>query len=203
MNITWYGHRCVRLESKEGSVLIDPYDPKAVGLRGPAAKDDIVLMSAYEQPKAVLERFTDGAFLVRGPGEYEKKGIAVRGVQAAQDSQGGKELGLSTVFAVSAEDLRVAHLGALGQDKLTDEQLEAIGEPDILIIPVGGQSALDAKAAAALATQIEPKVIIPVGAEKPDAFIKELGLPVEKAESLRIQKKQLPIDRTMLVVLSA
>jgi L-ascorbate metabolism protein UlaG (beta-lactamase superfamily) len=212
MNISWYGHRCVRIECKEGSVLIDPFDPKDIGLRGPNIKDDLVLISSYDMPEAVRERLTDEAFLVRGPGEYERKGIAVRGIQAAQDSQGGRELGLATVYSVNADDMNVCVLGALGQDKLTDEQLEAIGDPDILIIPVGGQSALDPKAAAALATQIEPKVIIPVQfamtgakypAEKVERFVKEIGLAPQKAESYRIQKKLLPIDQTQLVLLSA
>lgn len=202
MNISWYGQRCIRLETKEGSVLVDPFDPKGTGLRGPAMKDDIVLLSAYEQPKSVLERLEDGAFVVRGPGEYEKKGIAIRGVQAYQDSQKGKELGLCSVYTVVAEDLTVCHLGALGQGELTDEQVEAIGDPDVLIVPVG-QSALDAKAAAALATRIEPKVIIPVGSDSPDKFVKELGLPVQKTESFRVQKKLLPADQTLLVVLAA
>lgn len=191
---------------------MDPYDPKEIGLRGPTAKDDLVLMSASVQSKAVLERFTDGAFIVRGPGEYEKKGIAVRGIQAFQDSVQGKELGLCTIFVIVADEISICHLGALGQETLTDEQIEAIGDPDILIIPVGGQSALDPKAAAALATKIEPKIIIPVQyavagaayeAEKLEKFVKEIGLPVQKTDTFRIQKKQLPVDQTTLVVLTA
>jgi len=202
MNITWYGERCVRIEAKEGSVLIDPFDPKGSGLRGPSIKDDIVLLSDAAQPGAVLDRINEDAFVVRGPGEYERKGIAVRGVQAYQDSQQGRELGLCTVYLVTADDMTVCHLGGLGQEKLTDEQLEALGDPDVLIVPAGGQSALDDKAAAALATHIEPKVVIPVGKDgKPDRFVKELGLPVQKAPSFRIQKKQLPADQTLLVVL--
>jgi L-ascorbate metabolism protein UlaG (beta-lactamase superfamily) len=212
MNISWYGHRCIRLEAKEGNILIDPYDPKEIGLRGPSSKDDIILMSAYHQPSALVGRFTDGAFVIRGPGEYEQKGIAIRGIQAFQDSVRGKELGLCSIYAVVADELSVCHLGALGQETLTDEQLEAIGDPDILIIPVGGQSALDPKAAAALATQIEPKVIIPIQfaitgasyeAEKAEKFVKEIGLPVQNVETFRIQKKQLPVDQTALVVLSS
>ena len=203
MNITWYGERCVRIESKEGSVLIDPFDPKETGMRGPVIKDDVILLSAYDQSKEVLARLNDDAFIVRGPGEYERKGIAIHGIQAYQDSQQGRELGLCTIYRLTADDLTVCHLGALGQEKLTDEQLEAIGDPDILIIPAGGQSALDPKAAAALANQIEPKIIIPVQSEKAERFIKELGLPVQKMQSLRIQKKQLPTDQTLLVILEA
>ncbi len=212
MNISWYGYRCIRIEAKEGAVLADPFDPKEIGMRGPTIKDDLVLVSDFAPGKAILERINDEAFVVSGPGEYERKGIAVRGIQSWADSQQGRELGLSTIYCIVAEDLSVCHLGATGQDKLTDEQLEAIGDPDVLIIPVGGQSALDAKSAAEIATQIEPKIIIPVQfalpgasyeADKLEKFVKEIGLPVEKMDTLRITKKLLPTDQTRLVVLES
>ncbi|MCC6404806.1 MAG: MBL fold metallo-hydrolase [Candidatus Yanofskybacteria bacterium] len=212
MNITWYGHRCVRIESKEGSVLIDPFDPKKIGLRGPNVGDDLVLLSEADPGSAVLERINESSFVVRGPGEYERKGIAVRGIQAWQDTQKGRELGLCTIYSIVAEDVSMCHLGAVGQATLTNEQLEAVGDPDILIIPVGTQSAFDAKAAAALVTEIEPKIVIPVQFSLPNAsyeagtlekFVKEIGLPAEKMDKLRIVKKQLPVDRTQLVVLEA
>jgi L-ascorbate metabolism protein UlaG (beta-lactamase superfamily) len=212
MNITWYGHRCVRIESKEGTVLVDPFDPKAVGLRGPTIKDDLVLVSDAEPAKAVLERINEDAFLVRGPGEYERKGIAVRGIQAFADSQSGAELGLATIYLIVAEDMIICHLGSIGQGTLTPEQIEAIGDPDVLIIPVGGQSALDAKAAAALANEIEPKIIIPVQFSLPNAsyeatslekFVKEIGLSPQKMDKLRISKRQLPVEQTDLIVLEA
>ena len=212
MNISWYGYRCIRIEAKEGTVLIDPYDPKAVGLRGPTIKDDLVLISEGAPEKDVLERINDGAFVIRGAGEYERRGIAVHGIQAFADSQQGRELGLATIYVVIAEDVSVCLLGACGQDKLTADQLEAIGDPDILIIPVGGQSALDAKVAAEFASQIEPKIIIPVQhsiagakyeAEKVEKFVKEVGLQPQDVESYRISKKQLPVDQTQLVLLKA
>ena len=201
MNISWYGQRCVRIECREGSVLADPFDPRDAGLRGPVINDDLVLMSAYDQPAAVLERIGEGPFLVRGPGEYERKGIAVRGIPAFQDSQSGRELGLATIYRVTAEDVTVCFLGALGQDKLTDEQLEEIGDPDILIVPPGTQSALDAKALAAIVTAIEPKVVLALGSY--DAFVKQLGLTPQKTDTYRIQKKSLPVDQTVLVVLTS
>lgn len=210
MNISWYGGRCIRIESKEGSILIDPFDPKDVGLRGPNIKDDLVLISEYAPTKGVLERINDDAFVIRGPGEYERKGIAVKGFVAYADSQKGKELGLCTIYMIVAEDMTICHLGALGQESLTAEQLEAIGDPDILFIPAGGQSALHPKEAAALAMQIEPKIIVPImyavpgasyDAEKLDKFTHEMGLTVEKMDKLRIAKKALPVDQTQLIAL--
>lgn len=201
MNISWYGHRCVRIESREGSVLVDPFDPKETGLRGPVINDDLVLLSAYDESPAVLERIGEAPFLVRGPGEYERKGIAIRGIPAFQDSQSGRELGLSTIYCLTADDMTVCHVGALGQEALTDEQLEAIGDPDILIVPPGAQSALDAKALAEMVTAIEPKVVVALGSF--GAFIKQLGLAPQKTDTYRIQKKSLPADQTILVVLES
>lgn len=212
MNIAWYGHRCVRIETKEGSVLIDPFDPKQTGLRGPNIKDHLVLISEAAPSKEILGRINEDAFIIRGPGEYERRGIAVRGIQAAQDSQQGRELGLCAIYCIVAEEMSVCHLGALGQDKLTASQIETIGDPDILILPVGGQSALDVKVAGEIASQIEPKIIIPVQYALPGAkydavplekFIKEIGLTPQKTDTFRVAKKLLPVDQTQLVVLSA
>lgn len=211
MNISWYGYRCVRIEAKEASILIDPFG-KEVGLRGPRINDDLVLVSEPVLAKDIALQIPETSLCIKNPGEYERHGAAVRGIQGWADSQHGKELGLATIYTIVAEEMSVCHLGAIGQEKLTDEQMEAIGDPDILIIPVGGQSALDAKAAAQIAMQIEPKIIIPVQfavtganyeAEKVDKFVKELGLPVEKMESFRIAKKQLPVDQTRVIVLES
>lgn len=193
-------------------MLIDPFDPKEVGLRGPTIKDDLVLLGEAESSRGVLERINTDAFVVRGPGEYERKGIAVLGIQAWADSQKGNELGLCTIYRIVAEDMSVCHLGPLGQDGLTPEQIEQIGDPDILIIPVGGQSAFDAKVAAHICNEIEPKIIIPIQfslphasyqAEKLEKFVKEIGIPSEQMDKLRIAKKQLPSDTTRLIVLEA
>ena len=202
MEISWYGSRCVRVQAKDGSLLIDPFDPKEVDLRAPSTSDDIVLVSSAVVSSDVIDRAGD-AFIIKGPGEYERKGIAIRGIGAFQDSQNGSELGRCTIYKIIADEISLCHLGALGQEKLTPEQLETIGDPDILFIPAGGQGALDAKVAAEIANQIEPKIIIPIGFESsPDKFLKEIGLPAEKMESFKISPKQLPVDRTMVVVLT-
>ena len=202
MEISWYGSRCVRVQAKDGSLLIDPFDPKEVDLRAPSTSDDIVLVSSAVVSSDVIDRAGD-AFIIKGPGEYERKGIAIRGMGAFQDSQNGSELGRCTIYKIIADEISLCHLGALGQEKLTPEQLETIGDPDILFIPASGQGALDAKVAAEIANQIEPKIIIPIGFESsPDKFLKEIGLPAEKMESFKISPKQLPVDRTMVVVLT-
>lgn len=210
MNISWYGHRCFRIEAKEGSVLIDPFG-KDVGLRAPRIKDDVVLITTGGQAsRAGLSEMNPETFVITGPGEYERKGISIHGVQAYGDKTGGSTQGLTTLYRIVAEDISVCHLGALGQDQLTDEQIELIGDVDILMVPVGDKEVLDAKAAAAIVNEIEPKIIIPMQYKVPglaldadgvEKFVKELGLTPEKTDKLRIANKTLPVEETKLVIL--
>ena len=199
MQLLWFGQRCCRLESKEGTVLIDPFG-KEVGLRGPRLRGDIILSSTGIVPGQPEE----GSFVITNPGEYERRGISVRGIRSYRDDSEGSERGLNTIFVLKIEDVRICHLGALGQAQLTNDQLSAIGSVDVLLVPVGGHDVMDAKAAVQVITQIEPKIIVPIQyamsgspykADKVDVFVKAIGLDAEKVEKLKLAKKTLPSEK--------
>ena len=108
--------------------------------------------------------------------------------------------------------MTVCHMGDFGQDKLTDKQVEEIGDVDIFMVPVGGTYTVDYKEAIEVINQVEPKIVIPMhykikdlnlniaGNEK---FIKEIGLVPEKVDKFKMQKKNLPVEETKLVVFEA
>ena len=93
-------------------------------------------------------------------------------------------------------------MGDFGQEKLSDEQLEALGGVDILFVPVGGKTTIDASTAAALVNQLEPKLVVPMHYKLPDLkveldsadkFLKELGAPSkELVDKITVKKKLLP-----------
>lgn len=208
MNINWLGHSCFRIETKSGSVIVDPFG-KELGLRVPRIKDDIVLVTHDHYDHNNIGEANPEAFVIDGPGEYEKQGIAVRGISSFHDKTSGKERGLNTIYTIKAEDVVVCHLGDLGQDKLIDEQLEEIGDVDVLMIPVGGKYTLDYKEAVEIINQIEPKIIVPMhykvkdlklDIDGPDKFIKEIGLKPEKIDKIKIAKKTLPVEEMLLYV---
>jgi len=189
--------------------LIDPFS-KEIGLKPPRIKDNMVLVTHDHRDHNNLEGLNPEAFVIKNPGEYEKGGVAVCGILSYHDKSGGKERGLNTIYVIKTEDMILCHLGDLGQDKLTDEQVEAIGDVDILMIPVGGTYTIDHKEAVAVIGQIEPKIILPMHYKFPgltsdlagvDKFVKELGLSPEKMDKLKMVKKNLPTEETKLILL--
>ncbi len=224
MTISWFGQSCFRIEAKKGSILIDPFSPD-IGLRPPKIKDDLVLVSHEHYDHNNTEsagptEFLGGLkhrqettprepFIIRTPGEYEKNGIAVLGVRSFHDKSEGKERGPNTIYVIKSEDMSVCHLGDLGQEKLTEQQVEEIGDVDILMIPVGGNYTINHKEAVGVISQIEPKIVIPMhykvkglesDIEGADKFVKELGLTPEPADKFKIAKKTLPTEEIKLVM---
>jgi L-ascorbate metabolism protein UlaG (beta-lactamase superfamily) len=211
MNIQWFGQSCFRIEIKDGTVLIDPFS-KEIGLKPPKIKDDLVLVTHDHSDHNNLEGLNEEAFVVDSPGEYERKGIHVQGIPSFHDKTGGTERGLNTIYVIKCEEMTICHLGDLGQDKLTDDQVETIGSVDVLLIPVGGNFTIDYKEAVGVIGQIEPKIIVPmhyqidglkVDLDTVDRFMKEVGLTPEKLDKLKVSSKTLPVDEMKLVVLEA
>ena len=108
---------------------------------------------------------------------------------------------------------RVIRIGLIGNIKndLDDDQLEAIGVVDVLILPVGGGGyTLDATSASSIVRQVEPKVVIPIHYAEPgvhyevpqdtlDTFTKELGAPVEPVDKFKVKSvASLPLTLTVM-----
>lgn len=210
MNITWYGQACFRLESRDTRVLIDPFG-KEIGLKIPRFNETIVLVTHNHHDHNNVEGMAGETFIIRGPGEYEKSDVQIVGIQSFHDNTQGSERGLNTIYVIKMEDIKICHLGDLGQHELTDEQIELIGGVDILMVPVGGTYTIDGKEAAAIVKQIEPKIIIPmhykvpgltVKLESAEDFLKEVGIKPEEVESYKITAKTLPQEEIKLVKFS-
>jgi len=208
MNIQWYGQSCFRIETKEASILIDPFS-KDIGLKSPRLKDDLVLVTHNHYDHNNLDNVNPEALVISNPGEYERKGISVRGISSFHDKSGGTERGLNTIYVIRAEGMNICHLGDLGQEELTDLQIETIGDIDVLMIPVGGTYTLDSKEAAHVVSQVEPKIIIPmhykvnglkISLDSSDKFTKEIGLSPETVDKFKVSDKTLPMEETKLVI---
>ena len=155
---------------------------------------------------AQLGRGERAPFAITGPGDYEIKEIFIKGV-LTEAAIGGKKY-INTAYAFSVDNISIVFLGALSNSDISKEAHEVIGSPDILFIPVGGSAngVLDAKAAAKLASSLEPKLIIPMDYDSATlkAFLKESGEEkAETVEKLTLKMKDLEGKEGEVVVLKS
>lgn len=205
MEVTYQGVNCVRLTGKSISVLCDPY-PKSSGLGEIKLQSDVTLLS---QPD--LEPASKGGMVLDSPGEYEVKGSMITGVPAKLHIDHEKELQKATIYNITIEGIRVGFLGNIAPG-MSDDQIEALGQVDVLIVPVGGHGlTLDAASAAQLISQLEPKYVVPthyddgktkyeVPQDKLEVFLKEVGSQAEPQAKLRVTQKDLPLETTIAVL---
>lgn len=216
MQIIWHGQSCFQILTTRGkneslNIVIDPFD-ETIGLRIPKLEADILLVTHPHPDHKNIKAVGGNPFLIENPGEYEVKGVFVQGIHSWHDDKGGKERGGNTIYTIEAEDLKLCHLGDLGQKELTEEQVEKIGEIDILMIPVGGVYTISAKEAIKVMAQLEPKITIPMHYQIPklklkldgvDKFLKALGIKkIEPVKKLTIKKKDILPEEAKIIVLS-
>jgi L-ascorbate metabolism protein UlaG (beta-lactamase superfamily) len=147
--------------------------------------------------------------VISGPGEYEIKGVFITGIPTFHDRRKGKVRGRNTVFLFEFDDLTICHLGDLGHVP-TRSQVEALSEVDVLLIPVGSVTTINAAQAAEVVSLLEPKLVIPMHyktkalksrLETVRKFLKEMGLEkLTPKESLKVTRKNLP-EETQIVIL--
>ncbi len=209
MVITWYGQSCFKIQSGETVVFSDPFN-KEVGLVPPRSQAHIVTISHHHYDHDNSESLSSNPLIIDGAGEYEAMGVNIKGIFSFHDNQEGKERGINIIYVIEIEGIKICHLGDLGQKKLTGEQLEKIGEVDILIIPVGGSVTIDGEEAVDIINQIEPKIVIPmhykisglnVKIDGAEAFLKEMGAGKKEAlDKLTLKKKDLPQETEVVVM---
>ena len=208
MEITWYGQSCFRLtERKVASVVTDPYDHKVVGYNALKLKSDIVTVSHDEPGHNFVDGIKGYEHLLNGPGEYEIGGVFITGIRTNKKKSDDQLR--NTLYVFDYDGVTIAHLGDL-REVPSRSQLDALGEVNVALVPVGAGGGLTAAKAAEVVGVLEPNIIIPMNYATPDGklelepldkFIKEMGLgEVEAETSIKITKGSLP-ENTRVVVL--
>ncbi len=172
MQIQWYGQSAFRLTSPQATVVIDPFgDISAMTSRGiqfdyPPISDvtaDLVLITHEHGDHNAHDVVAGDPPVLRSTaGRLESPIGEVTAVASEHDPTAGTQRGPNTIFVFELDGVRIAHLGDLGQRYLRDEQAEAIGPIDVLMIPVGGGPTIDAAQAAAVVGRLAPRWVVPM-----------------------------------------
>jgi len=207
LDVTWLGHGCFRLRGRGAAVVTDPYPP-SIGLKLQRLDGDLVTVSHEHENHNYTQVMRD-AYEIRGPGEYEVAGVSVIGVPTFHDSEKGARHGRNTVYLIEIDDVRVCHLGDLGHS-LDDAEAEAIASPDVLLVPVGGHTAINAAQAAEIVRQLEPRFVVPMHYAIPglklqldplDRFLKEMSVTsAEPQAKLTVQASSGEYETKVVVL---
>ena len=220
MQVEWYGQSAFRLTDGATTVFIDPFDDLgALAERGmrwdyPAiegVRADLLLVThEHLDHNGVGAVAGDPPTLRSTAGRLESPIGEVLAVASEHDDAAGTERGPNTLFAFTLGGRRVAHLGDLGQSDLREEQAQALGNVDLLFVPVGDGPTIGAEQAAAIAARLSARVVVPMHyrteridfLEPVDAFA-ALAQRVERLESSAFDLDALPGGETPLVVVPA
>lgn len=216
MVITYYGCSCFKVQSGDTVLVFDPPSKKS-GFKSPRFQADVVFVSHNHDDHNGADNLSakdgkENPFVAAGPGEYEISEVYARGIKSFHDDKQGVEEGLNTIYYVSFENINICHLGDFNEKELRPETAEALGDVDILFIPVGGEGVLDVEGASKIIGQIEPKIIIPMhyatkdfksDEKKLKEFLKEIGQDdVKPVEKFSFKKKEIDGKESEAVVLT-
>lgn len=131
-------------------------------------------------------------FALPGPGEYEKNGVFVEGV----DDTG------NVIYVLRTEEMTLCHLGKISHE-LSEDELKEIGDVDILFVPMGEEGSLPAKKSLNMASKVDPRIVIPMLYTDLSEFKKIEGISDGEIEILKIKKADLPEDERQNIILKA
>lgn len=196
------GGSSVKISTKTETLWVDPSTRRNAD-KSSELKDAVQIATLLQ----LLQPAVGDKPRLEGPGEYEVGPFAVVGM--AVPSYTGE--GSVTNYRIQLSGVTIGVLGN-GPAELDDDQLEALGMVDVLLLPiVDGVVGLNSHQAAQLTRRIEPKIIMPIGVaventsqepttEALQAYVKELAATTEAGGRLKI-KSYGDIPATMTVYL--
>jgi L-ascorbate metabolism protein UlaG (beta-lactamase superfamily) len=209
MHVQWYGQSAFRLTDGETTVFIDPFgDMSALASRGmqfeyPSIEgvDAQVLLVTHEHGDHNGVEVIGGtpAILRSTAGRLDSPIGEVVAIASEHDQAAGTERGPNTIFRFELDGVAVCHFGDFGQSALRDEQAEAIGSVDLLLLPVGGGLTIGAEGAAAIVERLRPRWVVPMHYRTPrigfletaDAFL-ERSASVHRLDTPAFDTGELP-----------
>lgn len=171
VTVKWFGQSYFQITTSIGTrVVFDPHSIEAYPRQ--VVEADVVVVSHPHQDHNQIDVIANkerAKILLgcKGMGrktEWNKidekyKDVHIRSVGLYHDKAQGMERGKNAAFIVEADGLRFVHLGDLGHT-LRDGQIRAIGDVDVLMIPIGGVYTLNGSDAKKVIEQLRPKRFI-------------------------------------------
>lgn len=155
ITITWHGHSCFTLECGGYSLVLDPFTDDTVPGYGHVREFADAVYCSHEHGD---HNFRDGVTL-RASGIDSP--FTVTEIEIPHDDAGGSKRGMNLIRIFDNGSLRVVHFGDIGCP-LTREMADQIGQPDAVLVPVGGFYTMEPDGIADMLKGLSPRVIVPM-----------------------------------------
>lgn len=203
MIITYHGLEFFKVQFGDLVIGINPTAGKKFGA-------DIALVTMPHEDFSATENLAYGGkepFVINGAGEYEVKGVSIRGFESKTAYE--KEEMWNTIYLLTLEDTKICFLGALSNPALPPEAKEHMEDVNILFTPIGGGSVLAPAESYKLAVELDANIVIPMhyegaeGEKNLKVFLKEGGLEkISPVEKLTVKKKDVAGKEGEIIVLA-
>lgn len=199
MIVTYLGNETFRIQVGDLVLACNP-PAKSSEFKMNKFGANVVLQSIKHPDMGGGKEFSYGEkepFVISGPGEYESNGLFIKGVagESKYDLPKGVEKCINTIYSLTVDGINILYLGAQS-GPLPTGLSDIIDEVDMVFIPIGGNGTYDAKEAAKIVLNLEPKIVVPMGYSSVkdaslQAFLKETEGKAEPVDKLTIKKKDL------------
>lgn len=199
--LVWHGHACFELVSDKGlRIVVDPHDGYSIGLKPPSTRADIVLVTHDHYDHNAVEGVASDNAVIRCclEGEEEIQGVRIKGFKLPHDKYEGRRRGWVHAYLVEVDGFRVLHLSDTG----VVPSLELLGDPHVLLVPVGGTYTIGPDEAWSLVSALRPPVTIPMhywvpGMMMPLDPIDEFLKFVKKIRVIRVDDNRLELSEAV------
>lgn len=162
MDVIWHGHSCFELQGNEITVVLDPHDGKSIGIKPPVCSADVVLMSHAHSDHSAFKIVKGSHTDILGQvGEFEVKGIKIKGYPSFHDEESGAKRGLNTIYKFRMDHMTFCHCGDIG-DIPSQNVIDDLQDVDILFVPVGEVFTISLGKLDKFIKMINPKIIVPM-----------------------------------------
>lgn len=166
MRLSFFGHACFGIQTLGYRLVFDPFS-RGIGYAPLDTRADLVSIS-HENPKwhSHLES-VEGDWTLYNALEnlgqtWDFDGIALEAFPVFESwPDGGEPDGPNAMVKITSENLRVLHMGDVGH-ALGDDYIEALGEIDVVLAPVGGSPTIQLADLKSFLEELEPKIVIPM-----------------------------------------
>jgi L-ascorbate metabolism protein UlaG (beta-lactamase superfamily) len=114
-------------------------------------------------------------------------------VASEHDEEAGTSRGPNSIFVFTLGGIRVCHFGDFGQADLRPEQADAIGEVDLLLIPVGGRPTIGAQQATGIVRRLCARWVVPMHYRTPAiSFLETADSFLEMQDDRQVVRRDGP-----------